>query len=132
VTAPADVATLRRLLADATPAPWSAGHWGEEYWVQSDDADADVGENMHEPDAALIVALRNATPRLLDRLEALEALARDVANTSPLEFVGCGETPRCFYCGALGHDGEPAHHGDCTLPRARALLSAGAAGGEVE
>lgn len=70
-----DIATLRKLLAEATPGPWDE----DTCLIQ---ACAFSGGHAHaefiEPtDATLIVALRNAAPALLDELERLRAEAAE-------------------------------------------------------
>jgi hypothetical protein len=67
-----DIPALRRLLAEATPGPWvPVHHPGEDplEWLVMfpDGEDASV---LNEANAALIAALVNAAPALLDRVEA--------------------------------------------------------------
>jgi hypothetical protein len=60
-----DLAELRRLHESATPGPWS-----------SDDQKRLRAMLLRDADAALIVAMRNALPELLERVERLEAALR--------------------------------------------------------
>lgn len=94
-----DIAKLRELLAKATPGPWDAmntfAEQGVEIW---DGGPGDMpiarlayrypkvpGRDAH-PDAALIVALHNAAPALLDEVEALR-LHRESANAQCRELA---------------------------------------------
>lgn len=72
-----DMKELRRLLEAATPGPWHVR--GDKVCCGDPNDDscafaiADTFHSTKDEDAALIVALRNAAPDLLDRLESLEA-----------------------------------------------------------
>ncbi len=74
----ADLAELRRLLAMATPGPWRIEYDGDRYEFNA--GAAGIGEVYDteggREDAALIVALVNAAPRLI---EMAERAARDDA-----------------------------------------------------
>lgn len=77
---------LRELLNKATPAPWRACTWDpmERPHVHKDDpAEHACSPRGDVPrttvDAALIAALRNEAPGLLDRVEALENVLRGLS-----------------------------------------------------
>lgn len=103
VTAPApDLAELRRLHETATPAPWSPQRPGRYPCIDVRAPLSRRGEDIsewplvtaHQPgvaddwreeaqaNAALIAAMRNALPWLLDRAEAAEAALRPIADES--------------------------------------------------
>jgi hypothetical protein len=98
-SSPIDLAQLRALERAATPAPWvddpeQSGIWSEEfqrYIVPIDDMRSNLPRgHEHPPDLALIAAVRNALPGLLDelgRLRAAEALCREQAEEEGLWFV---------------------------------------------
>lgn len=83
MTAP-NIPELRRLLAEATPGPWEAD--GGEFVMPTDpDTEmsvepAGVFGKRWRKDAALIVALRNDTPALLD---LLDDMATDLSEAAP-------------------------------------------------
>lgn len=69
---------LRKLLAKATPDYWYADNYGDSSFVRSHNGE-DIGEiwsNMKDTDAALICAMKNALPGLLDKVERYEAALR--------------------------------------------------------
>lgn len=71
-----DIAALRELLAKATPGPWQAWDRGigwEVHDASKNEINSGFRETFSEADAALIAALRNAAPALLDRIETLTA-----------------------------------------------------------
>lgn len=78
----AEITELRELEAKATPGPWISEpcHKGESCWCRTigvvGDEDNYVAPSgcLGTDDAALIVSMRNALPRLLSRIEALEWL----------------------------------------------------------
>ena len=92
MTADIDTARMRELLAKATPGPWKAWDRGIG-WEVHDENDIEINsefrETFREGDAALIVALRNAAPALLDTIVALRAenaaLVHDIARRVDLE-----------------------------------------------
>lgn len=65
------IAELRRLDAEATPRPWGYG---------SGDLVAHNGCYLIDADASVLVAARNALPRLLDEREALLTALNDIAS----------------------------------------------------
>lgn len=80
---------LRQLEAAATPGPWKVGFedGSGSTWITVDDGEAEVvsgtadswgvPQGVLDPaDAALIAALRNAAPYLLDVVDAARALKR--------------------------------------------------------
>ena len=78
-----DIAELRRLLAEASPGPWEYDGVpvDDSHWTVAEIARGAPLPMIEVPgseakdanaDAALIVALRNAAPELLDRLERAE------------------------------------------------------------
>lgn len=84
MTPPLDTAALRKLLEAATPGPWHL--YAKHKLVICKEDDFSIGQmsagypqaplKEQEANAALIVAMRNALPALLDRLKELE---RDAA-----------------------------------------------------
>lgn len=85
---PATIARLRELDAAATPVPWAASEWycndseggwaaiGPHHLAETDDIDDGPDGQLHKAakaDAALIAAMRNALPALLDQLDAQAA-----------------------------------------------------------
>lgn len=83
-----DTQRLRELLAEATPGPWStydAYHIGSNnirlfhtsYYIGSI-GNSDATKVQNEMDAELIAALRNAAPALLDELDDLRQLKKEI------------------------------------------------------
>jgi hypothetical protein len=78
---------LRRLLSEATPGPWrpcGANNdrcicgivWGPGSEATIGGPVEDVPHHANPADAALIAAMRNTLPSLLDRLDAAEVVVR--------------------------------------------------------
>ncbi|MCZ7537824.1 MAG: hypothetical protein M5T61_19135 [Acidimicrobiia bacterium] len=77
------VSGLRRLLAEAAPAPWSCA----KHLIIADTRDEVIADSYGACDAALIVALRNHAAALLDVVEAAEGLQAGL-------WAGDGTRPR--------------------------------------
>ncbi len=71
-----DLDALEALLAAATPGPWEARRDLSGWSAWHDGLPIEVGDEggLSEPDAALIVALRNVAPELLAVVRAAEAV----------------------------------------------------------
>ena len=73
-----DIARLRRLLEEGTPEPWELDPedmiWGAGELISSD---------ASGPDAALIVAMHEALPQLLDEIERLREGLQDALEDHP-------------------------------------------------
>lgn len=74
---------LRRLLAEATPGPWLVWHDGDADGVCTSDGEREVvlSAALWEPEALLIVALRNHAEALIDVAEAARGCATDGSKT---------------------------------------------------
>jgi hypothetical protein len=124
-----DVKKLRALLDSAT----NGGVW---YLDEGVPMAWDGGEEIPvlriAADNELAVAAVNALPALLDRLELLEAIVRDLLKLSAL---GCDGDLKCWYCRHCGNgtpDDPPIsetlaakrieHAADCAWLRARAAI----------
>lgn len=103
---PLDRATLRRLLAEATPGPWIADFEHEPVVLLDDNEPgrcvvATCEQPQAEYDAELIAVLRNSASALLDRLEQVEqALEQERAALRRIEhapFHGKNVRPRGPY-----------------------------------
>jgi hypothetical protein len=75
-----DIGALRKLLAEATPGPWGSecasvfGPDPDRDSVAECDWDQTKPGELEDADAALIAAMRNALPALLDAAEAMQRL----------------------------------------------------------
>jgi hypothetical protein len=80
---PIDLDHLRRLLASATPGLWETAR--DPYRVHDAEGEA-IADTWSPSDAALIAALRNAAPTLIDEVERLRAEVariREAADVAP-------------------------------------------------
>lgn len=97
-----DLEELKRLLSEATPAPWGPAH-----------------RKIKEKDARMIAALRNAADELVRGYERGEKLRR-VCDELPeltvfVDNAGLDRT-ECLDCGAkIVFDGETRHGGSCSV-----------------
>ena len=87
---PAEIRSLRALLARATPGPWAHQHYGpSDECVRDADGTPVAWCKANQPvpsaDAALIAAAVNALPALLDEIEVLQGIPRSAgqALTTP-------------------------------------------------
>ena len=67
---------LERLEREATPGEWGVNVEGPATWIDRADHAVTVGQTLRTPDAALIVAMRNALPALLSQLREQRELLR--------------------------------------------------------
>ncbi len=102
-------ANFRSLLSAATPGPWKASGRGSpdicgpgkfEYVVQGDGQGYGFCSPAAEADAALIVALRNLAPLLVDLWEAAEEYAAPPTG-NPAEWAGAALKGRARVRSAL-------------------------------
>lgn len=97
-----DLEELKRLLSEATPAPWGPAH-----------------RKIKEKDARMIAALRNAADELVRGYERGEKLRR-VCDELPeltvfVDNAGLDRT-ECLDCGAkIVFDGETRHEASCAV-----------------
>jgi hypothetical protein len=83
-TTPEGRAELRRLLDNATPAPWEGvpGFGTTAIYGQDHEPGEFVAQRVPIPDAKLIIRLRNTVPALLDALDQAEAALEQARKTA--------------------------------------------------
>jgi hypothetical protein len=120
-----DVEKLRASEEAATPGPWDmnyngsyeiyqAGHGPSESRDKTVMRWTDDGLPIRAKDAVLILTMRNSLPAILDELEALRAIVKELAARSDEVYADDGF---CIFCGETGK-----HEADCLVSRAQGAL----------
>ena len=119
---PETIATLRRLLDNATARPWMVDDEGDDVAVIVDEGDEfsfiQIAADLHQgdnglTDARLIVAAVNALPALLDAAAERDALAAKVERVRALHprdddmCCNCGQPHPCDTRAALDEEPQP-------------------------
>ena len=114
-----DIEKLRALEKTATPKPWAQGII-ETDCIASEGGHGNVvlrrtngGGMPTQSDLDLICEMRNALPAILAELEALRAIAEELASKKP-EFA---DQRICVFCGM-----NTTHKEDCLINRAREAI----------
>lgn len=142
---PAELAELRRIEQAATPGPWGVEYDGPDgACVRTEQPETDMphlSKEKHvacycfngqlenpEADATFIAAARNALPALLDEVERLQAIVRDLAKHDPGEGGLEGEPMYCRFCNGAptgdwnNLDNQYIHAESCPWRRAREVM----------
>ncbi|MCK9571085.1 hypothetical protein M0R72_19205 [Candidatus Pacearchaeota archaeon] len=90
---------------------------------RSDEYGSYLADFAFSEDAALYVEMRNSLPAILDELEAVRAIVKELAESNPED-----ADERCVFCnrwqgGHLVGDPLPGHEADCLITRAKRLVN---------
>ena len=113
-----DITRLRELEKKATPRDWQS-LYDDIFTVDEIDVDGEGDRYIQIPyderDADFIAETRNALPGLLDEIETLRAIVKELAESNPYE----DEWNTCIFCQA---DYFFPHDPNCLVHRAREAM----------